>query len=107
MKHQKVSRCRWMIPLSMLICCGTGLAQTAGVAGAQPLPNGDYVTKLKIIPEPMSKLLNQGFSLVNMAIGLGGVGYLLHRHGKWVACSIVQSSQAGPNKAVSHCAALN
>ncbi len=107
MNHRKFTRYGWMISLSIMIS-GPCLAQTdATPPDAPSLPKGDYVTKLKIIPQPMTALLDQGYKIVNLAVGLGGVGYLLHRDNQWVACSVIQSSQAGQNRAVSHCAALN
>ena len=82
----------------------TGLAQTPAPDPLHVRLLADQIpTTFQVLKQPMSELLNIGFSMVSGAAG----SYVLHRvaDNKWVACDVREPEFGDP--AASRCAALN
>jgi len=69
---------------------------------AQQTPPGQ-VTLFQELEQPLEALLNEGWQIVDMAGNLGGIGYLLHREGKWITCQVISRRE----DTRSRCMAMN
>ncbi|WP_419895778.1 hypothetical protein [Roseomonas sp. USHLN139] len=73
-----------------LLLAGLCLVAAAGGAAAQggpPQPGQE--TLFREIDRPLQALLDEGWQISGMAGNLGGIGYVLHKDGKWVTCQVI------------------
>lgn len=82
---------------------GLALGLTAGPAAAQAPGQAGQETLFREIDRPMQALLDEGWQISGMAGNLGGIGYVLHKDGKWITCQLI--SRREDNR--SRCMAMN
>ena len=58
------------------------------------------------IPRSMQQLIDDGYQVVNLAVGLGSFGYLLKQDKRYVTCA-VQPDNAHPGTFMSECRAMD
>ncbi len=81
-----------------------GLALAAGPALAQgSTPQPGHETLFRELDQPLQALLNDGWQITGMAGNLGGIGYVLHKEGRWVTCQLISRRE----DTRSRCMALN
>ena len=78
-------------------------AATIGPQATKPVARS---TMFSPVPRSMQQLIEDGFQVVNIAIGLSGFGYLLKQDTRYVTCA-VQPDNAHPGMFLSECRAMN
>jgi len=73
-----------------LLLAGCFLGALAGGALAQSgPPQPGQETLFREIDRPLQALLDEGWQISGMAGNLGGIGYVLHKDGKWITCQVI------------------
>jgi hypothetical protein len=65
------------------------LAGGAGARAQSGPPQPGHETLFREIDRPLQALLDEGWQISGMAGNLGGIGYVLHKDGKWVTCQVI------------------
>jgi hypothetical protein len=86
-------RRRWMVVGLMLPWILPAAAQTAP----------GRVTLFQELDQSMEALLNEGWTITDIAGNLGGVSYLLQKNNKWVTCQVITRREDSRSR----CMALN
>lgn len=92
---------------SVTLCCLAAAACILPARAANPGSTPEYPTRFANMGKPMDALLNSGFRVTAVTLGLDTVGFALEHDGKLVFCSVRNAESPSPDTMLSQCFALN
>ena len=84
------------------LALAAGLLLLAFPVAAQT-PQQGQVTQFQELEQSLETLLNGGWQVTGMSGNLGGIGYLLHKDGKWITCQVITRREDSRSR----CMAMN